>query len=104
MAWKMMDGYEMVIGLEVHVELKTKTKIFCACPTTFGAAPNTQCCPVCMGFPGTLPVLNRQVVHYAVRAGLAVWLTEPKCTILAAFRASSGMSSLRSITSALALR
>ena len=49
MAWKMMDGYEMVIGLEVHVELKTKTKIFCACPTTFGAAPNTQCCPVCMG-------------------------------------------------------
>ena len=71
MAWKMMDGYEMVIGLEVHVELKTKTKIFCACPTTFGAAPNTQCCPVCMGFPGTLPVLNRQVVHYAVLAGLA---------------------------------
>ena len=69
MAWKMMDGYEMVIGLEVHVELKTKTKIFCACPTTFGAAPNTQCCPVCMGFPGTLPVLNRQVVHYAVLAG-----------------------------------
>lgn len=69
MAWKMMDGYEMVIGLEVHVELKTKTKIFCACPTTFGAAPNTQCCPVCMGFPGTLPVLNRQVVHYAVLGG-----------------------------------
>ena len=58
MAWKMMDGYEMVIGLEVHVELKTKTKIFCACPTTFGAAPNTQCCPVCMGFPGTLPVTD----------------------------------------------
>lgn len=52
MAWKMMDGYEMVIGLEVHVELKTKTKIFCACPTTFGAAPNTQCCPVCMGLSG----------------------------------------------------
>ena len=75
MAWKMMDGYEMVIGLEVHVELKTKTKIFCACPTTFGAAPNTQCCPVCMGFPGTLPVLNRQVVHYAVLAGLATGCT-----------------------------
>ncbi len=71
MAWKMIDGYEMVIGLEVHVELKTKTKIFCSCPTTFGAAPNTQCCPVCMGFPGTLPVLNQQVVHYAVLAGLA---------------------------------
>lgn len=71
MAWKIIDGYEMVIGLEVHVELKTRTKIFCACPTTFGAAPNTQCCPVCMGFPGTLPVLNREVVHYAVLAGLA---------------------------------
>lgn len=76
MAWKMIDGYEMVIGLEVHVELKTKTKIFCSCPTTFGAAPNTQCCPVCMGFPGTLPVLNKQVVHYAVLAGLAT-----SCTI-----------------------
>ena len=74
--WRIIDGYEMVIGLEVHVELKTKTKIFCSCPTTFGAAPNTQCCPVCMGFPGTLPVLNRQVVHYAVLAGLAT-----DCTI-----------------------
>ena len=64
-------GYEMVIGLEVHVELKTKTKIFCSCPTTFGALPNTQCCPVCMGYPGTLPVLNKKVVEYAVKAGLA---------------------------------
>ncbi len=64
-------GYEMVIGLEVHVELKTKTKIFCSCPTTFGAEPNTQCCPVCMGYPGTLPVLNKKVVEYAVKAGLA---------------------------------
>ena len=82
MAWKMMDGYEMVIGLEVHVELKTKTKIFCACPTTFGAAPNTQCCPVCMGFPGTLPVLNRQVVHYAVLAGLATGCDD--CALLQA--------------------
>jgi len=69
-------GYEMVIGLEVHVELKTKTKIFCSCPTTFGAEPNTQCCPVCMGYPGTLPVLNRKVVEYAVKAGLAT-----NCTI-----------------------
>ena len=51
-------GYEMVIGLEVHCELKTETKIFCGCPTSFGAEPNTQCCPVCMGMPGTLPVLN----------------------------------------------
>ena len=73
--WRMLDGYEMVIGLEVHVELKTKTKIFCSCATTFGAAPNTQCCPVCMGFPGTLPVLNKEVVHYAVKAGLATGCT-----------------------------
>ncbi|MBR5497452.1 MAG: Asp-tRNA(Asn)/Glu-tRNA(Gln) amidotransferase subunit GatB [Clostridia bacterium] len=61
----------MVIGLEVHCELATKTKIFCGCPTTFGAEPNTQCCPVCMGMPGTLPVLNKQVVEYAVKAGIA---------------------------------
>ena len=64
-------GYEMVIGLEVHCELKTKTKIFCSCPTTFGAEPNTQCCPVCMGMPGTLPVLNKKVVDYAIMAGVA---------------------------------
>ena len=67
----MLKGYEMVVGLEVHVELKTKTKIFCACPTDFGAEPNTQVCPVCLGMPGTLPVLNRQVVDFAVKAGLA---------------------------------
>ena len=73
--WKTLKGYEMVIGLEVHVELKTKTKIFCSCKTNFGAPPNTQCCPVCMGFPGTLPVLNKQVVHYAVLAGLATGCT-----------------------------
>lgn len=66
-----INNYEMVIGLEVHVELKTATKIFCSCPTTFGSEPNTQCCPVCMGMPGTLPVLNEQVVNYAVIAGLA---------------------------------
>ena len=65
------DQYEMVIGLEVHCELKTATKIFCSCPTAFGAEPNTQCCPVCTGMPGALPVLNRQVVEYAVKAGLA---------------------------------
>ena len=65
------SAYEMVIGLEVHVELKTRTKIFCECSTAFGAEPNTQCCPVCMGMPGTLPVLNKQVVRYAVKAGLA---------------------------------
>ena len=64
--------YEMVIGLEVHVELATQSKIFCGCSTAYGAAPNTHCCPVCMGMPGTLPVLNRTVVDYAVRAGLAL--------------------------------
>ena len=64
--------YEMVIGLEVHVELATQSKIFCGCSTAYGAEPNTQCCPVCMGMPGTLPVLNRKVVDYAVRAGLAL--------------------------------
>ena len=68
---QMIKDYEMVIGLEVHVELKTETKIFCSCPTTFGAAPNTQTCPVCLGLPGTLPVLNGKVVDYAVKAGLA---------------------------------
>ena len=57
-----VSAYEMVIGLEVHAELATKTKIFCDCSTAFGAEPNTHCCPVCMGMPGTLPVLNKQVV------------------------------------------
>lgn len=64
--------YEVVIGLEVHVELKTRTKIFCSCPTDFGAEPNTNVCPVCLGMPGTLPVLNRRVLEYAVKAGLAM--------------------------------
>ena len=68
--------YEVVIGLEVHAELSTKTKIFCSCPTTFGAKPNTQICPVCMALPGALPVLNEKVVEYAVKAGLAT-----NCTI-----------------------
>jgi len=65
-------GYEAVIGLEIHVELDTASKIFCGCPTTFGAAPNTNVCPICMGMPGTLPVLNEDVVKLAVKAGLAM--------------------------------
>ncbi|PNH21733.1 Asp-tRNA(Asn)/Glu-tRNA(Gln) amidotransferase subunit GatB [Megasphaera hutchinsoni] len=64
--------YESVIGLEVHAELKTKTKIFCGCSTEFGAAPNTHVCPVCLGLPGVLPVLNKEVLHFAVKAGLAL--------------------------------
>lgn len=64
--------WETVIGLETHVELATKSKIFCSCSTQFGGAPNTHCCPVCMGMPGTLPVLNKTVLDYAVKAGLAL--------------------------------
>ena len=66
-----VENYETVIGLEVHAELSTKTKIFCSCKTDFGAKPNTQICPICMALPGTLPVLNEKVVEYAVKAGLA---------------------------------
>jgi aspartyl-tRNA(Asn)/glutamyl-tRNA(Gln) amidotransferase subunit B len=64
--------YEMVIGLEIHVELGTKSKIFCSCSTQFGGKPNTNVCPVCLGMPGVLPVLNERVVEYAVKAGLAL--------------------------------
>lgn len=64
--------WETVVGLEAHVELSTRTKLFCSCAASFGAAPNTQCCPVCTGMPGTLPVLNRAALAYAVKAGLAL--------------------------------
>lgn len=68
----MTQQYETVIGIEVHVELKTNTKIFCCSTTEFGGDPNHHTCPVCLGLPGTLPVLNKKVVEYAVRAGLAL--------------------------------
>ncbi|MGB8453463.1 MAG: Asp-tRNA(Asn)/Glu-tRNA(Gln) amidotransferase subunit GatB [Anaerocolumna sp.] len=71
-----MKSYETVIGLEVHVELATETKIFCGCTTQFGGEPNTHCCPVCTGMPGTLPVLNKKVVEFAMAAGLVT-----DCTI-----------------------
>lgn len=64
--------YEVVCGIETHIELATKTKIFCNCTTAFGGDPNTHCCPVCTGQPGALPILNKKVVEYAVRAGLAI--------------------------------
>ena len=71
-----MERYEPVIGLETHVELGTRTKMFCGCTTTFGAEPNSQVCPVCLGLPGSLPVVNRNAIEYAIRIGLAL-----NCTI-----------------------
>ena len=65
-------AWEIVMGLEVHVELNTKTKIFCSCTTAFGGEPNTHCCLVCTGQPGSLPVLNKQVLEYAVKTGIAL--------------------------------
>lgn len=64
--------YEVVIGLEIHVQLLTQSKMFCACPTTFGAPPNTQTCPVCLGLPGSLPVINRRAVELGLRTGIAL--------------------------------
>ena len=72
-----MAEYEAVIGLEVHVELSTATKLFCGCPNEFGADANTNVCPVCLGLPGSLPVLNEQVVDYALRLGEAMHFDVP---------------------------
>ena len=66
---------EPVIGLEIHAQLLTKSKIFCGCSTTFGASPNTHTCPVCLGMPGVLPVLNREVVEFAMKMALATHCT-----------------------------
>ena len=66
------ERYEMVVGLEVHVQLKTRTKAFCGCSTDFGAAPNVNTCPVCLALPGALPVLNERAVELATRAALGL--------------------------------
>ena len=73
-------NYEIVIGLEVHAELSTKSKIFCSCTTEFGGEPNTHCCPGCSGMPGALPVINKSVIDYAIKAGLATNCTISKLT------------------------
>ena len=75
--------YEPVIGLEVHVQLSTRTKIFCGCPTSFGAPPNTNVCPVCLGLPGALPVLSRQAVELGIGASLALHCTVNSKSIFA---------------------
>ncbi|HDM08802.1 MAG TPA: Asp-tRNA(Asn)/Glu-tRNA(Gln) amidotransferase GatCAB subunit B, partial [Candidatus Omnitrophica bacterium] len=67
-----MNKYVPVIGLEIHVQLKTRSKVFCTCSTKFGAPPNTQTCPVCLGLPGVLPVLNRKAFRYAIKTALAL--------------------------------
>src|SRR4051812_46141160 len=78
-----MREYEPVIGLEIHAHLLTASKIFCACSTRFGAPPNSQVCPVCLGLPGALPVLNRAAVDAAIRAAVALGCTIQETSIFA---------------------
>jgi len=79
----MTRTWQLVVGLEVHAQLLTRSKIFCGCPTTFGGEPNTHVCPVCLGMPGVLPALNRQVVEFAVRTGLALGCTVQEKSVFA---------------------
>ncbi len=83
-----MSRYDPVIGLETHVELGTRTKMFCGCATRFGSEPNTQVCPVCLGLPGSLPVVNRAAIEYAMKIGLAL-----NCSIASRFHAGRARSS-----------
>ncbi len=78
-----MSRYEAVIGLETHVELKTESKLLCACSTAYGSAPNTQICPVCLGYPGSMPILNRDAIALALRAGLALGCRIPRLSRMA---------------------
>ena len=79
-------NFETVIGLEVHAELATDTKIYCSCANEFGGDTNTHCCPICTGMPGTLPVLNKKVVDYGIKAGLATNCSITKDSIHACCR------------------
>src|SRR6478752_1201565 len=78
-----VDGYEAVIGLEVHAQLLTQTKAFCGCATSFGDPPNTHTCPVCLGLPGALPVLNGEALRLAVTAALALGCTVQQTSVFA---------------------